>query len=254
MAGFLAQSTKFRQPLFWSGSDVICAGHCQAALDHGVASVIRILLIVLVMMADFAVHAAQAHTAGAGISDELLACGQTVAPTTLYAIIRVESGGNPFAIHVNGAVSQPTPAHDAAEAAVTAETWIVRGYSVDLGLMQVNSRNLHFLGYTVAQIFDQCTNIRAGASILTADYLAALATRTDHQAALKAALSAYNTGNFEHGFFNGYVAKYYGPYVGGMETKPIIAVSASHHEQHTAIALNPYTADPTVYHRSSTGE
>ena len=52
-------------------------------------------------------------------------------------------------------------------------------------------------------------NIRAGASILTADYLAAVQTWPDPQTALRAALSAYNTGSFSKGFFNGYVAKYY---------------------------------------------
>jgi len=141
----------------------------------------------------------------------LMACGSSVEPTTLRAIMRVESGGHAYAINVNGVAMQPPPAATAAEATAVAQAWIARGYSVDMGLMQVNSRNLSSLGFSVAQMFDPCTNIQAGASILTADYLAAATGRPNPQDALKAALSAYNTGSFERGFYNGYVAKYYGP-------------------------------------------
>lgn len=51
----------------------------------------------------------------------LLACAPNVAPATLEAVIRVESGGNPLAINVNGLPVQPAPAATAAEAAQTAE-------------------------------------------------------------------------------------------------------------------------------------
>jgi type IV secretion system protein VirB1 len=180
---------------------------------------------------------------------ELLACGPSVEPTTLRAIIRVESGGRPYAIYVNGAASQPMPSPSASEATATAESWIARGYSVDLGLMQVNNRNLQELGYSVAQMFDPCTNVRAGATILTADYLSALPTRPDPQTALRAALSAYNTGTFDRGFYNGYVAKFYGPHGAGAGG-PIITAAALRTAR-PAAPPNPYTAQPTVYHRSS---
>ncbi len=192
--------------------------------------------------------AASAPSAEAG----LLTCGPTVEPTTLRAIMRVESDARPFALYVNGALTQPAPARSAAEATATAESWIARGFSVDLGLMQVNSRNLTALGSTVAEMFDPCANVRAGAAILTADYLSAVATRPDPQTALRAALSAYNTGSFERGFYNGYVAKYYGPGAGARDG-PIITAAALRPARPSA-ALNPYTADPTVYHRSSTDE
>jgi hypothetical protein len=97
------------------------------------------------------------------------------------------------------------------------------------------------LGDTVAHMFVPCMNIRAGAEILTADYLAALITRPDPQTALKAALSAYNTGDFERGFFNGYVAKYYGSHPGSSAVQSVQWI-------------NPYTANPTVYHRSGVNE
>ena len=184
----------------------------------------------------------------------LLACGSSVDPSTLRAIMRVESGGRVYAINVNGAPSQPSPASSAADATAEAQAWIARGYSVDLGLMQVNNRNLQSLGFTVAQMFDPCTNIQAGASILTADYLAASSGRPNPQDALKAALSAYNTGNFERGFYNGYVAKYYGP---GAETGYLPIVTAAAYRPHRAapsIPVNPYTASPVVYSREAANE
>ena len=76
--------------------------------------------------------------------------------------------------------------------------------------MQVNSRNLRALGVGVFQAFNPCTNISAGATILSADYANASRLRGPGQAALQAALSAYNTGDFYRGFENGYVARYYG--------------------------------------------
>jgi hypothetical protein len=46
---------------------------------------------------------------------------------------------------------------------------------------------------------------------LTRAYGRAIERFGEGQAALAAALSAYNTGGFTAGFANGYVARYYGP-------------------------------------------
>jgi type IV secretion system protein VirB1 len=182
----------------------------------------------------------------------LLACAPNVARVTLEAVIRVESGGNPLAIHVNGLRLQPAPATSAAAAARTAERYILRGYSVDLGLMQVNSRNLVALGTTVDRVLDPCTNIRDGAAILTADYAGAARSRGDGQPALQAALSAYNTGTFYRGLANGYVARYYGPggvpaFAGGPHDAAATATSA----RRAAPPPNPYTAGTTVFAREA---
>jgi type IV secretion system protein VirB1 len=136
----------------------------------------------------------------------LLACAPNVAAGTLNAIIKVESGGNPLALHVNGTDTQPPPARDPAEAARVAESYVARGYSVDVGLMQVNTRNLAATGHTIEQALDPCTNILHGSSILSSDYERAARTHGDDPYALLAALSAYNTGDFHRGFSNGYVA------------------------------------------------
>jgi type IV secretion system protein VirB1 len=181
----------------------------------------------------------------------LSACAPNVAPVTLQAIVEVESGGNPLALNINGIRLQPPPARGAKEAAQVAESYIVRGYSVDIGLMQVNSRNLAALGTTVEQGLDPCTNIRAAATILTADYAEAARTRGNGQIALQAALSAYNTGDFYRGFANGYVARYYGP--GGVPalTGGVRAVVAAKHSAPSR-PPNPYTADTTIFVREAT--
>ena len=138
----------------------------------------------------------------------LAACAPYVAPPTLEAVISVESGGNPLAIHVNHGRNPPA-ARTADEAAATATRLVAEGYSVDLGLMQVNSRNLATLGYTVAEMFDSCANVRAGAAILTDDYARAVLSAAPGQPALRVALSLYNTGSPVQGFANGYVSRYY---------------------------------------------
>jgi type IV secretion system protein VirB1 len=137
----------------------------------------------------------------------LLACAPNVAPATLNAIIQVESGGNPLALHVNGTDQQPPPARDPAEAARMAESYVGKGYSVDVGLMQVNTRNLAATGHSIQQALDPCTNILHGSTILSDDYARASRTRGDDPYALLAAFSAYNTGDFHRGFDNGYVAQ-----------------------------------------------
>jgi type IV secretion system protein VirB1 len=117
--------------------------------------------------------------------------------------------------------------------------------------MQVNSRNLATLGVTVEQVFDPCTNIRSGATILTANYAQAVRTRGEGQPALKAALSAYNTGDFYRGFANGYVAHYYGqpgiPTLAGSMREAATTVPAQH--RIIASPSNPYTADTSVFMR-----
>ncbi len=153
------------------------------------------------------------------------ACAPFAAQSTVAAVIRVESGGNPFALNINGGPA--VRASSLTEAVKIARSAIKAGYRVDMGLMQVDSENLKSIGATVPEMFDPCANIHAGALILSADYEAALQRAAPGKPALEMALSAYNTGSFEAGFLNGYVGKYYG--------QPIPAVQ-----------LNPATVSPSV--------
>lgn len=147
----------------------------------------------------------------------IMACAPNVAPSTIQAIIRVESGGKPLALNINakhGVKLKPTIVIDTVPKAVAVtHAAIAHGHTVDMGYMQVNSVNLKGLGYTVKDMFDPCKNIKAGAAILTRAYAAELPKHKDEQAALQAALSRYNTGNSTGGLWNGYVGKFYSPKV-----------------------------------------
>lgn len=142
----------------------------------------------------------------------IAACAPGVHPSTIQEIIRVESGGNPLAVNVNkrngAAYHLNKRIKSTVEAVRVSHAAIAAGHTVDMGYMQVNSANLKRLGYTVEDMFDPCKNIRAGAQILQEAYALALPRHGSEQAALRAALSAYNTGNFNRGFANGYVQKY----------------------------------------------
>jgi len=180
----------------------------------------------------------------------LLACALNVSPVTLEAIARVESGGNVIALNVNRLQGpQPHPA-SVADAVRIAEGYIARGFSVDVGLMQVNNRNLPALGYTLEQALDPCTNIAAGGRILTANYADAARRLGEGQPALQAALSAYNTGNFSAGFRNGYVAKYIGaggvPALAGGVRQAAASMAAAGKPVAPKAAPSPYTADIAI--------
>lgn len=134
-------------------------------------------------------------------------CAPWVAPQTMAAIVKTESGFNPLSIGVNGGARLVRQPDNKAEAVATANWLIAKGYNIDLGLGQVNSSNLAKVGLTVDDAFEPCKNVAAAATILHGNYQAAKGKVQDDQAALHAALSAYNTGSFSKGFSNGYVQK-----------------------------------------------
>ena len=134
-------------------------------------------------------------------------CAPAVAPTVVEAIMRTESGFDPLSLHINGGVRLRSPPRTAAQAAAWSQWLIDRGYSVDMGLMQINSGNLASLGLTPADAFDSCQNIRAGAAILSRHYKLAARAHGGGTGTLLKAISAYNTGTLNGGFGNGYVGR-----------------------------------------------
>lgn len=136
------------------------------------------------------------------------ACAPAADPHIIERIIRVESNNNPFAVNINGAHLDYKP-KNLQSAVNLAYFYIKRGYSVDLGLMQINSKNLFKLGYGVQDIFNPCLNIAVGANVLAENYRRAIKHFKNKQMALRGALSAYNTGNFTAGYKNAYIMKYY---------------------------------------------
>jgi type IV secretion system protein VirB1 len=136
-----------------------------------------------------------------------LACAPSVAPETVLAVARAESGLNPWAIGVNhGGPPVPAP-RNRQEAFAVAQGLAARGANFDVGLAQINSTTLARLGLGLADALDPCRNLAAAAAVLGANFQAASRLRPEPQAALRTALSLYNTGDPHRGFRNGYVAR-----------------------------------------------
>lgn len=142
------------------------------------------------------------------LSQLIETCAIDTHPKTVMAVIRVESAGNYLAIGVNGNLKL-RKAQSPKDAAQLAQYAMSKGYSVDVGLMQINSNNILRFGLSLEEAFNPCTNIRLGTKILSSNYSNAVDYHGEGQGALKAALSAYNTGSMTKGFRNGYVGKYY---------------------------------------------
>jgi type IV secretion system protein VirB1 len=134
-------------------------------------------------------------------------CAPGVAAETLLAVAKTESGLNPYAIGVNRGAPPPQPPQSPTEAAAVARRLLSAGANLDLGLAQINSANLARLRLTVEGAFDPCRNLAAAAQVLAADYGVARTSTVAPQAALRTALSLYNTGDDARGFRNGYVTR-----------------------------------------------
>lgn len=129
-------------------------------------------------------------------------CAPEIATEALVPLLVAESSGDPLKINVNKGprVEVASPADGAA----LARRFIAAGYSVDIGLGQINSRNLARLGVSVEQAFDPCTNLGLASRVLQEGY----AQASRHHSGLDAisvTYSLYNTGTMTRGFRNGYV-------------------------------------------------
>ena len=135
-------------------------------------------------------------------------CAPDVHVKTLSALVTHESRGAVYAIGLNDRdirlIRQP---QTLAEAVETAEWLRSEGYDFDAGLGQINVRNLDWLGLSVPDLFNPCRNLRGAAQVLRSCYDRAAKRFGPGQPALQAALSCYNTGDFQRGFTNGYVQK-----------------------------------------------
>lgn len=132
------------------------------------------------------------------LNNYFAACAPDIGRPTIAAIVKVESGGNPWAINVNTSARR-WRANSYREAVQIVKALIAAGHSVDIGLAQINSRNLRRIGMTVEEVFEPCRNLMAASSILKQCYLPASEKYGHGQRALVHALSCYNTGSMYAG-------------------------------------------------------
>lgn len=136
-------------------------------------------------------------------------CAPQVHPSTMLALVHHESRANPFAIGINGGdklAKQPKTREQAVE---IVKDLITKGIDFDAGLGQINVRNWNWLNLSAETVFEPCTNLKASQTVLADCYVRATNTHAAGQSALQAALSCYNTGNFNRGLKNGYVHRVY---------------------------------------------
>ena len=149
-----------------------------------------------------------------------LRCLPTAPLSTLNAIIRVESSGNPNAMQIDfprallkrwhlpeGTLRlkrQPATQREALD-------WLGyferHGIFVDLGLMQVSTAEAQRRGLSVESLLAPCFNLRAGWQILDSAYQLEVKTYGPGQEALRHAISRYNTGDTQRGIDNGYLGR-----------------------------------------------
>jgi type IV secretion system protein VirB1 len=125
-------------------------------------------------------------------------CAPAVAPSTMAAIVQVESGGDPLAIGDNTTRRSYYP-RDRVTAERLARRLLDAGDLLDIGIAQIDSMNFAGFGVTARTIFDPCINLSIGAKILGYDYAFAARRYRDAQVALRHAIGMYNTGRLNAG-------------------------------------------------------
>jgi type IV secretion system protein VirB1 len=146
-------------------------------------------------------------------------CAPSAAPDTLQAVALTESALHPFALSLNYPATvaayndlnnqevylsrQP---ETLAEGIRWAHWFHSHGYTVSIGLMQINSENAARFGVTVRQLFDPCINVAIGARMLGEIYSTTQHSAKADVSSLMSTFSAYNSGSFTTGLKNGYAA------------------------------------------------
>ena len=137
-------------------------------------------------------------------------CKNPTVPTSIVRmIVQEESSKNPYAVNVNkdGRSFISFIPKTKNEAITIAQIYINAGFSVDVGYMQLNSDNFKQLNTTLENALEPCKNIYLSSTIFY-NFYKDTSKKDNSITRVQKSLSAYNTGSYELGFKNGYVAKY----------------------------------------------
>lgn len=141
-------------------------------------------------------------------------CAPHVSPVIMEGIATTESALHPYALSINypatkarqngyaGKVIMVRQPRNKSAAIHWAKWYLSKGYTVSVGLVQVNVEMAHKLGIPQMALFEPCINLAAGAKILSEDYAAAL--RDGY--GLMQAFSLYNSGSSTYGVDSGYAS------------------------------------------------
>lgn len=116
-------------------------------------------------------------------------CAPQIAPTTMLAVARAESRLDSLAIGVNGPRGGALRPRSRGDATATARKLAAAGRDFDLGLGQINVRNLARLGLSFDDAFDPCRNLQAAGAVLADGYRRGVAEAGPGQRALRIAFA-----------------------------------------------------------------
>lgn len=119
-------------------------------------------------------------------------CAPMVDQQLMMRVISVESSHNPYAIGVVNAHLQRQP-QNLTEAKATAHFLESSGYNYSVGLAQINRSNFSRFNLNFNNVFDACTNLKAGGQILS-ECLNRASARGYQADATHKALSCYYSG------------------------------------------------------------
>jgi type IV secretion system protein VirB1 len=181
----------------------------------------------------------------------LSSCAPSVSVDTMRAIVAVESGGNPYAIHDNSTRRSYFPrSRTEAEGLLTA----LHSHNLDVGIAQVNTGWFSVFGVSSTQMLEPCRNLRIGSVILTRAYREANANFPQPRLALWHAISAYNTGSLYAGA--AYVAQVIDaalsppivPSIALLTTSPPVSMPLPDRDNYSKPESSPATSGLAVYH------
>lgn len=159
------------------------------------------LLVCLSLNSAAGVAIGSAQTEPQEYDFEVLAseCAPDIHINTMKALVRTESGYNPFAIGVvNGRLTrQPKSLSEAMQSVKSLDE---QGYNYSVGLGQVNKNNFAAYSESAESLFEPCRNLQVSGSILKGCYDSASVYSLSPQNTLLLALSCYYSGNFKRGF------------------------------------------------------
>ncbi len=101
-------------------------------------------------------------------------CVPNIAQASMLAIVQVESKGNPLALSLNKGYKLQFQPQSKAQAQKWVEYLDKHSYNFDIGLAQVNIKNVNKYGYKATDLLDPCINLKIGSSILIKNYTSAL--------------------------------------------------------------------------------
>jgi type IV secretion system protein VirB1 len=144
----------------------------------------------------------------------MMTCAPLVHPTTLRALVEVESAGNPYAVSINhpqalkaaGIDSPPfTQPHSAREALGLTEKLLAQGFGASVGLAQINVEHLAMHGVRIAELFNPCVNLAAAQQVLLeCNSSQSKSMVLNARARLRSTLLCYNAGKYTTGIGNNY--------------------------------------------------